>query len=172
MTEKKSIYVATHKFTDLTKVGVSKNVNTRLKSFKTQVGYHLTLLYESPKISNFGYWESKIKDKFKESQFEGEWFNITGERIVEYIKTIENSFELPEYESLYEGFDSLIPRYEEIKELPKTIIFVEDYIIRGEDYEFYIKYYQTDMEKIVKFVKYSDAVKFKNRNRVRLIKII
>lgn len=102
---KRSLYVATHAYTSLTKVGISNDPTTRMNSIKTYVGADMTLEYESPRLDNPLEIERLVHTHFAEKRIRGEWINETPEKIIEYIKTIEDKFDSPEYNCLYCDFE-------------------------------------------------------------------
>ena len=98
---RKSLYVATHDYTSLTKVGVSINPAVRMGSITSHVGAEMTLVYESPLLDNALEMEKLVFNHFAEKRIKGEWFNESFETVVSYIKTIEHKFNNPEYKCLY-----------------------------------------------------------------------
>jgi hypothetical protein len=101
----KSIYVVTHDYTTLTKVGMSNNVTTRIKAIRTSVGADLQIYYESPLMKNAFIIEQEILKHFAEKRIYGEWINETPENIISFIKTIEHKFDREDCISVFERLE-------------------------------------------------------------------
>lgn len=114
--ENKSLYVGKHNYSTLSKVGVSIEPIKRLKGLTNYVGAEILLYYESPILDNWAEVERMVLDNFKEFRKGGEWINKEPEEIIAYIKTIEKTFNNPQYKEL----SKKIEREEEI------ILEVED----------------------------------------------
>lgn len=71
------------------KIGLTKNLESRMKSF-TSLPYKIELIhyFESNNMSSD---ERKLHNKFSDKRISGEWFKLSTED-VEYIKNIESEY--------------------------------------------------------------------------------
>lgn len=177
----KSIYVVTHDYTTLTKVGMSNNVTTRIKAIRTSVGADLQIYYESPLMKNAFIIEQEILKHFAEKRIYGEWINESPENIIAFIKTIEHKFDREDCISVLErleinegateignpftrivGLHGSFDRVEvELKEIERGI-YLNTY-----NYTFIVCFTVSNFKEIVAFHSYRDAkvavTKFKDR---------
>jgi T5orf172 domain len=130
MSEKKSLYVASHEYTTLTKVGVSNDPIKRLNSVKSSIGHELTLYYESPLLENWKHIESSVLSHFSKHRKSGEWINLSPKEIIEYIKTIETTFNNREHNYLTEYIDKQLEKIDSQFVNPFYTSSMTDYIER------------------------------------------
>lgn len=178
--KRKSLYVATHDYTTLTKVGVAINPLARLAQLKAQSGAELQIYYESPLIENFLKVEAEVLNHFRDKRVCGEWINETPEKIIDYIKTIQNNFSTIEYaclSCLYENYTG-----EEIREVIKyrlkdivlnyTQYNKGDYnIYITEDFKFNVFIRQANIVHQTEFNVYRTARKFAIEYKDRVVLI-
>lgn len=179
-TELKSLYVTTHDYTTLTKVGVSNEPLKRLNAIKTSVGAEMQLCYESQPLKNWKQIEQIVLNHFYEKKTAGEWLNETPEKIIKYIKSIENLFNLEENYSI---LDEVLTKGEVIGEAvirqnDKEVFDecynlkeLQNFVYKDSNYNFYVFYHFG--EHIVKayFNIYSTANRFAKNNLKRTIKL-
>lgn len=178
--KRKSLYVATHDYTTLTKVGVAVDPSVRVNQFSTQVGAKLQIYYESPLIENFLKVEANVLHHFKDKRIHGEWLNETPENIIKYIKTIENDFDSAEYTCLHCLYDDFTG--EEVKEM-NSYTFDDKYkfieLLTEKEKGFYItdeyKYFvfiqQSHFIYQISFNIYRTAMRFYKSNIDRAVKV-
>lgn len=177
---RKSLYVATHDYTSLTKVGVAVEPMKRLSQLKSQSGAELKIYYESPLLDNFLKIEVKVLDYFKDKRICGEWVNESPEEIIKYIKTLETDFNSVEYtclNCLYENYTG-----EEVKEINrytvgdtvKTLHNLSETdlgIYITDDYKFYVFIMQSKFIYHISFNVFRTANAFARSFQDRVIKI-
>ena len=172
--ELKSLYVASHDYTSLTKVGVSVNSVSRLQGFTSTVGSELALYYESPLLENWREIEADVLNHFKEFRTGGEWINKTPKEIIDYIKSIKNRFNNKDYtdlkdrlltleeEKVFEVHDVFTKgliggkEYRELKEVQKYV-YVDD------KFMFFVSYYVGKEIKTLSFNVYNTALSFSKK---------
>jgi hypothetical protein len=175
--KRKSLYVASHDYTSLTKVGVAIDPTTRVAQLKHQAGAELKIYYESTLTENYFRIEQQVLNHFKDKRIFGEWINEPPEKIIEYIKTIEHEFESEDYACLHCLFEDYTG--EEVKEgeyylsnykvdysklrLDKHNIYV------SEDYKFYVFVQQSNIITEINFNIYKTAKKFATQFKERLV---
>ena len=175
---RKSLYVATHDYTTLTKVGVAINPTTRLTQLKGATGADLKIYYESPLTTNFLKIETKVLNYFQDKRICGEWINETPEKIIEYIRTIENEFDSIEYTCLSCLFHNYTE--EEVKEIAvyniKDLVPYKSYkldlynIYVTEDFRFMVFIQQSNLIFQTSFNVYRTARKFAIEYKARTMK--
>jgi hypothetical protein len=180
--ERKALYVATHEFTTLTKIGVSKTISSRMNSIRTAVGCELTVYYESPLMDNWREIELEVIGKFKTNKTSGEWVNTTPKEIIKFIKTIEYKFNNPDYcfeENKIDKQQELIvqtftPFYSsdvvgepKIKKLYK----VSKGVYRDENYNFIVCYHLGTTIRTVLFSVFKTANRFAKDLKIRLVEL-
>jgi len=176
--KRKSLYVATHEYTTLTKVGVAVNPSTRMGQLKSAAGAELKIYYESPLLDNFLKVETEVLYHFRDKRSHGEWINETPEVIIEYIKTLEPHFTSEEYTCLSCLFDNYTS--EEVKEVNvyslkgsvpavKTLIKGEYNIYITDDYRFYVFIQQSKFIYHIAFNIYRTARKFASEYKERVV---
>lgn len=105
-TEEKDVYLIRATLTDGSfqyKIGVSKHPNKRLKENKTSNPNKLELLKTFH--SKYPYLvETSLKNYYKISNIEGEWFDLSESQVSEFEKTcqsIESNLEIVKTSTLY-----------------------------------------------------------------------
>ena len=180
--ETKALYVVTHDYTSLTKIGVSKTLGKRLNALKSAVGAELKIYYESPTLDNWREIELDVIKKFKTEETAGEWVNATPEEIIEYIKTIEYKFNNPTY--TYQEND-IEAEYEKISQCgnpfystnavgertEKRVYKVIKGVYRDDNYIFYVTYHLGNEIVSVAFNVYKSAKMFAKDLGCRLIEL-
>ena len=172
--ELKSLYVATHDYTSLTKVGVSVNSISRLQGFTNTVGSELALYYESPLLENWREIEADVLNNFKEFRTGGEWINKSPKEIIDYIKSIKNRFNNKEYTDLKDRCITIeLEKVNEVVNLFDIISFRNvrqrelKEVIKGvyvdEDFLFYVSYYVGKEIKTLSFNVYKSALDFSKK---------
>lgn len=172
--ELKSLYVATHDYTSLTKVGVSVNSISRLQGFTNTVGSELALYYESPLLENWREIEADVLNNFKEFRTGGEWINKSPKEIIDYIKSIKNRFNNKDYTDLkdrcitieLEKVNEVVSLFD-IKSFRNTrqrdLKEVEKGVYVDEDFLFYVSYYVGKEIKTLSFNVYKSALDFSKK---------
>jgi len=168
--KRKCIYVASHPYTSLTKIGMSKSPTARLDSIKSVIGCALTVHYESPLLDNPREYEKQLHEVFKEHKSIGEWFNISPEEIIKYINTIEHTFNGSEYPVLYSSLLDDKPKIIELEDpYYGNLTKKKEFLYMDDNYNFYMSYKQSVFIKHIKFLEYRTALKFRNLNFDRLV---
>ncbi len=172
--ELKSLYVASHDYTSLTKVGVSVNSVSRLQGFTSTVGSELALYYESPLLENWREIEADVLNHFKEFRTGGEWINKTPKEIIDYIKSVKNRFNNKDYTDLkdklltleeekvnevYDVFTKGLIGGREYRELKE----VQKYVYVDDKFMFYVSYYVGKEIKTLSFNVYNTALSFSKK---------
>lgn len=83
---KQSVYVIRNEDTGFVKIGISKHPEKRINELSNQSGCELTLIYNTPLISNAGEVELELHKKYAASRKSGEWFNVRAVDIVEELR--------------------------------------------------------------------------------------
>lgn len=176
--KRKSLYVATHDYTSLTKVGVAVNPTARLTQLKTQAGAELQLYYESPLIENFLKVEAEVLEYFKDKRICGEWINETPKKIIEFINTL--NFDSEEYTCLScvfeeytgESIDSK-QRYYLTDDVPQAKLLneIKEGLYISDDYQFFVFIQQSKFIYQIRFNIYRTANKFLYEYKDRAVKI-
>jgi len=82
--DKKSLYVI--EFEDKSvKIGVSKNPEKRIKTIERNSGRIAMKKYISEQVSNSFEIESKLKNKFKNKNIKGEFYNLDFNKVVYFV---------------------------------------------------------------------------------------
>lgn len=179
--ETKSLYVTTHDYTSLTKVGVSKEPIKRLNAIKTSVGAEMFIYYESPLLINWREVELTVLNHFSKKRASGEWINETPENIIKFIKTIEHTFNNPNYYYLSEHY--IEPQFETISEntedifkryLASDIVYrdlehIQNGVYRDENFNFFVCYHIGDSISTVIFNVYKTANYFAKTITKRIV---
>lgn len=97
------VYVIFNPEINILKIGVTKNINKRLKSLQCASGCDLKVLYSTPPISNFFEIELNAHKFFKQFRRSGEWFDITEEMALNHLKSISFKDVHPVYKLYLEG---------------------------------------------------------------------
>ena len=150
--ETKALYVVSHDYISLTKIGVSKTLGKRLNAIRTAVGAELSIYYESPTLDNWREIELDVIKQFKTDETAGEWVKATPEEVIKYIKTIEHKFNNPtytyqensinvEYEKIYQVINPFINNSVIGKGVKNKLYKVGKGVYRDDDYIFYVSYH-------------------------------
>ncbi|MGL5720071.1 MAG: GIY-YIG nuclease family protein [Alphaproteobacteria bacterium] len=83
------VYLLFNKSTSMHKIGVTKNVSTRVSSIEMQTGVDMVLV-EKTLVDDMYFHESYLHKLFKEKRVKGEWFNLN-DFDVEKIKNMMQS---------------------------------------------------------------------------------
>lgn len=176
--ELKSLYVASHDYTTLTKVGVSKEPTKRLNAIRTAAGAEMFLYYESPPLKNWSQIEQIILKHFHIKRVSGEWINEKPDKIVKYIKSIENLFNSENYCSLIEDIEPEIEKLSEYTLSSNNIeTFFESFnlthtqngVYRDDNYIFYVLYHIGSNVVLATFNVFRSANKFAKEAVKRII---
>ena len=84
--QRQFVYIISNDDNDYIKIGVSKNVNKRLKQLQTGSWTKLTLLYKSIICSNAFNIESIIHTKLKQYKVQGEWFDTSLNQVIDLLE--------------------------------------------------------------------------------------
>lgn len=84
----------------LVKIGISKNVNKRIRNLENSSGYSITDFYSTKMISNSNEIENSLHKKFKANRKCGEWFDIEFEKTIIALEAEEHKFEYKEKEKI------------------------------------------------------------------------
>lgn len=174
MAEAKRIYVVSHEFTELTKIGISNNPEKRIKSIGTTCGADLKVYYESELLNNSLEVERNVLEHFKEVRKKGEWVKESPEKVVEYIKSIEHTFNNIDYSNLE---DKIEKEEEKVVTLFQPLLSIglelrettEKGVYKDENYKFYVTYTIKGREQTVMFNVFRTARNFKKYVGNRLI---
>jgi len=79
------IYVLKNQF-QLIKIGIASNVGKRIKNIQTNSGVPIIQHYESPSCANATQIEKAVHEHFAEHRKLGEWFDISFDDAVDYVK--------------------------------------------------------------------------------------
>lgn len=180
MKERKALYVVSHEYTSLTKIGVSKSLQTRINSIRTSIGADLTIYYESPSMDNWREIELEVIRNFKTKETAGEWVLATPQEIIEYIKTIEHKFDNPEYYFQELDIDKYAEKIEQVpipfyyedisyNKLERKLQEVYKGVYRDDNYIFYVSYHLGVNIITVAFNVYKTAEKFAKGLKKRLV---
>lgn len=180
MKERKALYVVSHEYTSLTKIGVSKSLQTRINSIRTSIGADLTIYYESPSIDNWREIELEVIKKFKTKETAGEWVLATPQEIIDYIKTIEYKFDNPEYYFQELDIDKCAEKIEQVlspfyyedisyNKLERKLQEVYKGVYIDDNYIFYVSYHLGINIVTVAFNVYKTAEKFARGLKKRLV---
>ena len=72
------------------KIGVTQNINKRLKSLQTSCSKKLEIIF-SKEVINYTKLELFLHDKYKDKRLSGEWFDLTTEDLNNITKIINES---------------------------------------------------------------------------------
>lgn len=178
--ELKSLYVASHDYTSLTKVGVSVNSVSRLQGFTSTVGSELALYYESPLLENWREIEADVLNHFKEFRTGGEWINKTPKEIIDYIKSIKNRFNNKDYSDLKDVYITL--KEESVKEVVdvfkkknigggeyRILKEVQNNVYVDDKYIFYVSYYVGKEIRTLSFNVFDTALTFSKKLKFKAV---
>jgi len=87
--DRQYIYVIKNPENDRVKIGVSNNVEKRLKTLETGAGTKLDLVYQSIICSNAFDIENTVHKHFQEYRVFGEWFEIDVNKVINYLEKQE-----------------------------------------------------------------------------------
>lgn len=87
---KQLIYVILNVDSKRIKVGVTRDITSRMSSIKSSAGCEMAILYTSDFFYNAEYIEGQIHNELKDYKWGGEWFNIGGEYAVSMVKYVIN----------------------------------------------------------------------------------
>ena len=105
-----SVYVMYNPEINITKIGISEDVNIRCQSLRSAVGCDIQVKYHTEPITNALIIESKAHEHFNDCRRLGEWFNLSPDQAIKYIKSLNYLFNV----------DPIIKEY--IKGLPVSTI--------------------------------------------------
>ncbi len=180
MIERKALYVVTHDYTELTKIGVSKDINSRIKAIRTSVGADLKVYYESPMIDNWKEIETEVIQKFKTEETAGEWVKARPKEIIAYIKTIEYKYNNPEFYFAEEQLEKEVEKVRlevnifsitGINEKERELHKVNEGIYRDNDYTFYVTYQSCLGIRTIAFNVYKSAFNFLKTLSFRVVEL-
>lgn len=180
--EKKSLYVVSHDYTELSKIGVSKDITKRIKTIRSSIGADLKIYYESPQINNWREVEALVIKQFKTNETFGEWVKANPKDIVEFIKTIEYTFDNPEYTFIESNF---IKAYEKVLQVSSPFYYsnfklqktdrdlkeVDEGVYCDSNFIFYVCYHLDKQIYTVSFDVFKSAVIFAKSLSNRLVKL-
>lgn len=83
-----SLYVVFNPELNITKVGISTNVQARLSAMRADSGCDLQLIYYSDPISAATVFEGRAHEILADKRKLGEWFNIDPQEAVEVVKGV------------------------------------------------------------------------------------
>lgn len=106
-----SVYVVFNPDTNRTKVGVSENMRQRLSNLIADSGCKLQLIYNTVRILNAEFYESKIHERLKEYNYLGEWFTLDCNKIKEIVIS----------ETKNATVDSIVRQYSEGATIPELM---------------------------------------------------
>jgi hypothetical protein len=174
----KSIYVATHEYTQLYKVGISEDTTQRLSQLSAGVGATLRIVYESEPIANAREFEQIILDNFKEYRKLGEWLHIEESVLLSFICELEKQFDPDVYNCLWENH---VKNFVTVEELDTDIFnskiktmkysFVDEYTIKDGVCNYYIQYRQGNLVKTLKIYHEQTLIDLKNRLKHHILRI-
>ena len=180
MKERKALYVVSHEYTSLTKIGVSKTLQSRINAIRTAIGADLTIYYESPSMDNWREIELEVIKKFKTNETAGEWVLATPQEVIEYIKTIEYKFNNPDYYFQELDIDKKEEKIEQVSspfyyedisynKLERKLYEVCKGVYRDDNYIFYVSYHIGVNILTVAFNVFKTAEKFSKELKKRLV---
>lgn len=89
--ESSSVYVVFNNVTNLTKIGITKNIKNRIRSLETSSGVNLDLLLAIDLQEDYdekaGLIELMLHDFYKNKRGVGEWFNLNVKDVIQ-IRTL------------------------------------------------------------------------------------
>jgi hypothetical protein len=106
----KRVYVL-ESFNGLVKIGVSAEFERRKRTLETQSGFNMKTHFHTDWVSNYSQIEKASHEFFKTRHVLGEWFNISFDEAVEFVKRVHAEigesipFEPPTQEQLDEFFN-------------------------------------------------------------------
>lgn len=182
MKERKSLYVISHEYTKLTKIGVTKSLQTRINAIRTTIGADLTIYYESPSIDNWREIELEVIKRFKTKETAGEWVLATPQEVIEYIKTIEYKFDNPNYYFQEYEIDRKLEKVEQIASPfyydnlsfgreERELHNVCEGVYKDNNYIFYVSYHIGINIVTVAFNVFKTAEKFAKGLKSRLVEL-
>lgn len=83
-----AVYVIYNPILNITKIGISENINRRKQILECECGCRLSISYNTNHITGAIYFEELIHDRLKDKRGIGEWFNISPEEAIEVVKDI------------------------------------------------------------------------------------
>ncbi len=171
------LYVTSHAYTSLTKVGISKDPVQRIKDLAREQGAELILYYESPLLSNAKQIEKTILEYFIDHRIKGEWINLPHWQIIEYVRKLEGSFDIIYHDCPFEHLKENVPLIREIdpgnfKVQNMQPCIGEDMIYIDVKAHYYLKYQQGLTEYVVCTMDLTTAQKLKQMLKGRLLPII
>jgi hypothetical protein len=90
------IYIITNLDVSRIKIGISQDIEGRIKTLQNAGGCKMRLAWSSGLINNAAFIESILHRKFKEYRYLGEWFNIDlSEAITEAVRLVESEGRKP-----------------------------------------------------------------------------
>ena len=138
----KHIYVATHDYTSLIKIGASATPQERARQIEFFCGADVDMLYESVLTPKWRHMELRLHSHFAEQRRHGEWFDLSPEEAIEVIKHLEIEYD--------EGYtDDILAKFKKPEVIVQDVLFVAPYtkfykvtdsIYRDKYYHYYIDY--------------------------------
>ena len=86
MEETNYVYILRSGNTNNFKIGVSKNIENRIKQLQTGAGIELELIYKSMICSNAFSIEKDVHKHFEEYRTFGEWFKINPTIVINFLE--------------------------------------------------------------------------------------
>lgn len=80
-----NIYLIQNTSTKSVKIGVSKDIESRLKSLQTGHEHQLKLIYTKP-VEDASSLELKLHHKFSDKRVRGEWFKVNPKKVIKEIE--------------------------------------------------------------------------------------
>lgn len=148
----KHIYVMTHPYSSLIKIGASKDTASRAQTLGTSCGAVLEVVYESLCTPLWADFERYILRHFADYNTRGEWFNLAPEVAIEYIKQLEHDFNTGVIIDLLEEFREPVPPIQNITRLNPLEKYykVTDLIFRDQQYHYFMYYKHVNVTELLK----------------------
>jgi hypothetical protein len=86
------VYVLLNKDTNRVKIGITRDIKSRVSTIQCSCGCYIDVLYTSCVLINASGIEKLIHSKFAENRHLGEWFNIDSKYAVDVTKSIVKEY--------------------------------------------------------------------------------